>query len=59
MHYAKLTHATGIDVHINPQLVRAVLPIGEKGCRVLFDSEHEINVKENIAKVIEALRHAS
>jgi hypothetical protein len=59
MHFAKLTHATGIDIHINPQLVRAILPLGEKGSRLVFDSEHEINVKENIVRVIEVLRHAS
>ena len=59
MHFAKLTHATGIDVYINPQLVRAVMSQGEKGSRLVFDSEHEINVRDNIARVMEALRHAT
>ncbi|HXP61552.1 MAG TPA: hypothetical protein VN829_13730 [Dongiaceae bacterium] len=59
MHFAKLTHAGGTEICINPQQVRAVLSQGEKGSRLVFDPAHEINVKENIVRVIEALRHAS
>ena len=58
MHFAKLTHVGGTEIYINPQQVRAVLPQGDKGSRLVFDPTHEINVKENIVRVIELLRHA-
>jgi hypothetical protein len=57
MHFLKLTHSGGTEIYINPQLVRAVLPQGDKGSRLVFDPAHEINVKEDAGRVIEALRH--
>jgi hypothetical protein len=59
MQFSKLTHTGGLEIYINPQQVRAVLSQGERGSRLVFDPAHEINVKEDIARAIEALRHPS
>jgi hypothetical protein len=59
MHFLKLTHSSGTEIYINPLQVRAVLPQGEKGSRLVFDPAHEINVKEDTLRVMEALRHGS
>lgn len=57
MHFVKFTHSGGTEIYINPQLVRAVLPQGEKGSRLVFDPAHEVNVKEDAVRVIEAIRY--
>jgi len=57
MHFLKLTHSSGTEIYINPLLVRAVLPQGERGSRLVFDPAHEIAVKEDAVRVIEAFRH--
>jgi hypothetical protein len=56
MNFLKLTHTAGTEVYINPRLVRAVLPQGAKGTRLVFDPAHEINVKEDASLVVDALR---
>ena len=59
MNLLRFTHSGGTEIYINPRLVRAVLPQGEKGTRLVFDPTHEVNVKEQVVQVLEALRSAS
>ncbi len=59
MQFLRLTHSTGAEIYINPQMVRAILPQGAKGSRLVFDATHEVNIKDEAAKVLEAIQHAA
>jgi hypothetical protein len=59
MQFLRLTHSTGSEIYINPELVRAVLPQGAKGSRLVFDANHEINIKDDAAKVLDQIQHAA